>query len=370
MYYNTIEIQNILTTTLNQEGSRMKNQLLLLISCAIIFFGCSKNNPTAPPIVPPEAKGVYILNEGNFNRNNSTLTYYVPDSNKVYDNIFESVNQKKLGDTGNSITIYNGKAYIVVNGSNRIEIVDTKTQKSMGAITCPDGASPRHIVFTDAGKAFISNLYDNSVSEADVTANTITGKISVGTNPEEMFAAGDYLYVTNSGFGKGRTVSVINVNMKAVVKTLTVGDNPIHIRRWNTTTAVVLCGGDIGNFSDPNDDTPGKIFFINLANESISDSMTVGGHPFKIAIDDNNNLFTIGSKGVMRMNLLTKTILSDSFIAGNFYSVAYDAQRKQLYATDPKDYVQPGTVSIFDLNGALLRSFGAGVNPGWISFVE
>lgn len=341
-----------------------------ITTLSLNFSGCSKEDSSLHPQLPTEAKGVYILNEGNFNRGNSTLTFYIPDSNKVYDNIFESVNQKKLGDTGNSIAIHDGKAYIVVNGSNKIEIVATKTHKSIGTIILPAGSSPRHITIASNTKAFVSNLYDNSVSVVDLTTNTVTGKIPVGNNPEEMLIAGDNLYVTNSGFGKGNTITVIDLATNSIVKTLIVGDNPLHIRLWKTTTAIVLCGGDFGDFNNPNDDTPGKIFYIDLPNQSVKDSMSIGGHPFEMAIDKNENLYALGSAGVIKINLISKTTAPNSFISGSYYTIAFDEMRNQLYVTDPKDYLQPGTVKMYDLNGVLLRSFSAGINPGWIAFME
>ncbi len=340
---------------------------LCLYLCLLLVHssGCSKNgNPAAP--APPAGAGVYVLNEGNFSRGNSTLTYYLPDSNRVYDDMFFAVNGRKLGDTGNSIGIRNGKAYIVVNGSNKIEVIDAATQKSVATIPCPAGASPRHIAFSSDAKAYVSNLYDNSVSIVDLASNTVTGRIPVGNNPEEMLIDGGYLYVTDSGFGKGRSVSVIDAARDTVVATLAVSDNPIHIRRWNTSTALVLCGGDYGNFNDPNDDTPGKLFFIDLPTRRVTDSLLIGGHPFEAAVDNNDHFYFLGSAGVYRIDLKAKSLSPNPFIAGAFYTVAFDARRNQLYVTDPKDYVQPGSVNIYDLNGGLVKSFTAGVNPGWV----
>ena len=347
----------------------MKSLSILTLATLLFIVGCSKeNNPVTPP--PQTAKGMYILNEGNFNRANSTLTLFYPDSNRTYDNVYESVNGKKLGDTGNSITLFQDRAYIVMNGSNKIEVINAETQKWIATIACPAGASPRHIAITSESKAYISNLYDNSVSIVDLKNYSITGKISVGANPEEMLLAGTKLYVTNSGFGKGRTITVIDVVTDQVKSTLTVGDNPIHIRKLNDAQTVALCGGDYGDFNDPNDDTPGKIFFISLTTASITDSLLIGGHPFEMAIDGAKNLYTIGSEGVIKINLISKTIVSTKFITGNLYTLAYDAKRDRLLVTDPKDYLQPGTVNIYTMNGTLQSSFTAGVNPGWIAFAE
>ena len=96
----------------------MKRALFLsvfLLSILGVIQGC-KSNPTEPSGTPPlVTNGVYVVNEGNFQRGNSTLTFYSPDSNKAYQNVFALVNGRNLGDTGNDIAIHGGRAYIVVS---------------------------------------------------------------------------------------------------------------------------------------------------------------------------------------------------------------------------------------------------------------
>jgi proline racemase len=49
-----------------------------------------------------------------------------------YRNIYAEINPnvvKELGDVGNDIKIYGSKLYIVVNVSNKIEVLDAKTAK-------------------------------------------------------------------------------------------------------------------------------------------------------------------------------------------------------------------------------------------------
>ena len=68
---------------------RFISALILIIA----YSGCSKNDPVA--LVqenPSSSTGIYILNEGGFTKSNSSLTLYVPDSNKVYSDVFFSAN--------------------------------------------------------------------------------------------------------------------------------------------------------------------------------------------------------------------------------------------------------------------------------------
>lgn len=333
---------------------------ILLIS--IFAINCSKDNPVAPP--PSSGIGaVYVLNEGNFQRGNATLSLLLPDSARVYTEVFSASNGRGLGDTGNSLTEHDGKLYIVVNGSNRIEVVDVKTAKLVKTITCPAGASPRHIVFDAAGTGYISNLYTNSVSVYDDASNTITAEIPVGQNPEQLLVANGRLFVTNSGFGNGRSVSVIDLATKTVSGTLAVGDNPAAIAATGDSAAVVLCTGAYNDFNNPADDTPGKLFFISTKSARVMDSLPLGGHPQRIALDGTTTLYTVQPGGIQKVDLASKAV-TDVFISGAFYSVAFDAARRQLYVTDALDYVQPGKLLVYSRAGMKTAEYAVGIIPG------
>lgn len=343
--------------------------LTLSLLSALLFTACSDDDNTTSPPPPQSVSGVYIVNEGNFQRGNASLSYFIPDSNRVYNDIFKSVNGKDLGDTGNSITIHDGKAYIVVNGSDKIEVIDVKTHKLVKTISSPAGSSPRHIVFAANGTGYISNLFANSVSVYNDATNTITVSIPVGDNPEEMLAANGHLFVMNSGFGNGRTISVINTSSNVLVKTISVSDGPTSIAATSSTSAVALCAGAYNDFQDPNDDTPGKLFFLNTSTLTVTDSLELGGHPQRLALDDSGNLFTIQSGAIQKIHLASKT-RTDSFISGSFYHIAFDGEKKKLYATSPLDYVQPGKLEVYEPTGAMNASYTVGIIPGAMGFVK
>ncbi len=337
---------------------------LLLLTVSLLPMACDTDpaSPT-PPDVPETTHALYIVNEGNFQRNNAELSIFMPDSGRVYNNIFKSLNDFDLGDTGNSITLRDGRAYIVVNGSNKVEILDTKTKLRVGSIQCPAGSSPRHVVFDAHGRACISNLYSNSISVYDLATSVFVHTIPVGNNPEQMLIDGTTLLVANSGFGAGRTVSVVNLETATVVKELHVSDNPMFIERLGTTRALVLCCGAYNDFTDPNDDTPGMLFTVDLTRMVLIDSMVIAGHPQRLTVDGAGHVYTVGSGGIMRIDLATGTSEPD-FIPGWYYSVLCDPDRGVIYVTDPLDYVQPGRLLVFSLSGEKRAEYPVGVIPG------
>lgn len=86
-------------------------------------------------ITPPQniaTRGFYLLNEGNMNSNKATLDYFDYTKGTYSRNIYAEANPnvvKEMGDVGNDIKIYGSKMYVVVNASNKVEVLDSRTAK-------------------------------------------------------------------------------------------------------------------------------------------------------------------------------------------------------------------------------------------------
>jgi YVTN family beta-propeller protein len=332
----------------------------------LFFNGCSKEQVIDQQI--PKLKGVYILNEGNFGRNNSTLSYYIPDSNRVYEDVFYQVNGRNLGDTGNDIVIAGNRAYIVVNNSDKIEVIETITHKWIRTILTPN-ASPYKMTIWGT-KGYVTNLYRNAVTVIDINnGSALTDTLKVGNNPTGIFSINNKIYVANSGFGYDNRVSVINPQTDRVIKEIKVHDGPDAFafevdknRLW------VLCYGSYGDWQNPNDDTYGKMFAIDIATDNVVDSIIIGGHPSRLVILDGF-AYTIKDGNIARINLSTKEV-QEKFIQGNFYSLGIDIINKLLYCADAKDYVQKGEIYVYDLSGKFIKKFQVGVIPSSFGFVN
>ena len=236
-----------------------------------LLFSCSDPTNSDPD---PEffASGAFILNEGNWGHSNGSLSFYDFDTKSIQNNIFENVNGRTLGDVVHSMTIVDSLGFIVVNNSNKIEIISVKTWKSKGTINMPDGSSPRNLVQVSPTKAYVTNLYANNISIINLGDFTINGSINVGANPEEIVVLEGKAFVANSGLGFGNTVSVIDIALDQVSKIINVGDNPVSVAIDSENRVHVFCAGSYGDFNDPNDDTDGGIFIIDPATNSVIDS--------------------------------------------------------------------------------------------------
>ena len=344
----------------------MKQKLIsLLFVIAIIFAGCNKNNDVVNPVTEA-AKRVIVVNEGLFGQNNSSITSFDVKDKNVSQDVYASANNgSKLGDTANDMKIAGGKGYIVVNQSNKVEVIDIKNFQSSGAVDFTDYGGPRSICIVD-NNAYVTTYGDNVVKFN--TANLEVKKvIDVGAKPEGIVENSGYLFVANSGWGSGSSVSVIKVSSDSLVKNIEVGVNPRSVLS-DSKYVYALCSD---NYFAP---TGRKgIYKIDAGTLTLKDSLILDSAPSDAAIG-NGKMFLLDGPGVAVVDLSTFKITADSLISANkvnpmgfgIYSIAYDSESNLIYCGNPKDYTQNGEVAYFDLSGAEKGRFDTGINPGTI----
>ena len=166
----------------------------LLFPVLILILSCTKN--TDKPIdTYLSGSGVFILNEGNFRWGNGSLSFYSYDSAKIYNDLFLNINERPLGDVPNSMVIYGEMAYIVVNNSGKIEVVNKSTLLSQSTID--DLISPRNMAVVTNSKAYVTSIYSDSVAIINLNSNTISGYINIRRTSEAIVVSGSKAYISN-----------------------------------------------------------------------------------------------------------------------------------------------------------------------------
>ena len=329
----------------------------------LVLCGCTKDPATGPlPPPPASSRGVYILNEGGYLQGNSTLSYYDTERGTVTNDVFAAVNNRPLGDVGNSIRIHDTLAYIVVNNSHKIEIIALADHRSTGTIDMGVGRSPRQMAFVNDSIALVTNLFDDSVIPVNLRTRALLPRIPVGGNPDGIAIAAGKAFVANSGGGNGRTVSVLSLSSLTVTGTLAVGDNPVKVQVSSAGEVYVLCAG---SFSP---DTPAKMFVIDPHVPAVVDSISFGGHVFEFALTSGGRGYIPVGDSVLVLDTGTRAVTGTFLRGASFYSIGVDPVSGDVYAGDARNYVQPGSVSIYSPTGTLLRSFNVGIIPGSFAF--
>ena len=122
--------------------------LLIFISLAIV--SCKKDDPTIDGDNVPLHDGMMVLCEGLYQQNNSSLSFVNFNTDLSLDNFFLKTSGRQLGDTGNDMKRYGGKVYVIMNGSNTVEVISGVTGISIKQISMTSngvGKQPRSLAF-------------------------------------------------------------------------------------------------------------------------------------------------------------------------------------------------------------------------------
>lgn len=376
----------------------MTKQKAFLAIAYITFMlaACRKERDISPPktsLVDSQmvtgVSGLYLLNEGNMNTNMASLDYYDYQSGSYYKNMYPAANPGAtlgLGDVGNDIGIYGTRMYIVVNASNKVEVVDVKTAKRITTINIKNC---RYVTFAN-GKAYVS-AYDGQivigpgspngfVAEIDTSSLVINRTAEVGRQPEEMAIINNKLYVANSGGysppNYESTVSVIDLQTFKKQKDIDVAINLHRLKADGDGDLYITSRGDYY-------DIPSRLLVVDTKNDAVKKTFDIAASNIAIAGD---SAYVIGSEFSYStgqyhityhiINTRTETLLPGSFIKDGTdqqiktpYGIAVDPFSKTIYVTDATDYVSSGMLYAFDSNGNKKFSVTAGNIPAHMAFV-
>ena len=391
------------------------NLLAVAAILSVLFAGCRKDDvilqpeeeqlPPQEEVLPPEEEtppveetptetitsivGFYLLNEGNMNMNKASLDYYDYKTGKYQRNVYGKANPDAtlgLGDVGNDIGIYGTKLYTVINASNKLEIMDVETTERLGVIDIKNG---RYITFAN-GKAYVSaydgdiglgqNTPNGFVAEIDTALLTITRRVEVGRQPEELAIVDNKLYVANSGGysppNYETTVSVVDINSFQVINEIEVAPNLHRLKATESGDLYVSSRGDYFNI-------PSQLYVVDTKEQKIKKTFDIPTSNLTIVGD---TAYIIGSAfsyetfeweiGYRMIDTKKEELLEDNFLPKSVsneiempYGIAVDPLSKDIYITDARDYVSPGTLYCIDNNKEVKFTVKTGDIPAHFAFV-
>ncbi len=332
-----------------------------------------------------QSSGVFVVCEGNFMYSNASLSFYRPDSQMVWQDVFFNTNSLPLGDVAQSMNMYQQKAYIVVNNSGKIYIIDPKTFQYLGKITNLN--SPRYVEFINDRKAYVSDLYDEALHIVDPKNQLKTGRIdcsnsgtlSAQRHPEQMISYQNLLF-TNC-WSYGNEILVFNTQTDQLIDSIVVGIQPQSMVVDQSGMLWVLCDGGFSGSSFGHE--PGSLWKINLQSREIVSHWYFGTDelsPRHLRINPSSDSLyfllqswqgTHAQSGLYAMNLSAESLPTQAVIReqqAKFYSLGIDPNNGHIYIGNAKDYSSAGEIYRFDANFQAIDSFASGINPGYFFF--
>jgi hypothetical protein len=348
------------------------------IAFAIMASACTKESP-APQYnnnttTDAYGAGVFIVNQGSYGHGNGSVSFFNRSTKAVSNDIFQTVNGRPLGDVAQSMTIYNGKGYIVVNNSQKVEVVTVSDFKSVATIT---GLTlPRYFTVLNASKAYVSDWGNGGagfIGVINLSTNTISKKIINGRSPEAMALSGNFLYVANAGgMGMDSTITVINTLADTVTTTIQVNYNPNSLSVDANGKIWVTCGGKGYTGWPAATDTPGSLVCIDPSNSSIVKNFVFWGtgyHPTNMVTDDTQqNLYYLCNNQVFSLPVNSGALNTTVLINRSFFGLGFDNNSKYLYAANGGDFSNPSWFIRYQPTGAIIDSVKVGVAPGYFCF--
>ena len=312
---------------------------------------------------------LFVINEGNFQYGNATLTYYDPLMQTVENEVFLRSNGMKLGDVAQSMTIRNNVAWLVVNNSHVVFAINTTTLKEVGRII--NLTSPRYMHFISDEKAYITQIWDNRIFIVNPKRYAITGYIHVPNmtmengSTEQIVQKGKYVYI-NCWSYQNRILK-IDTETDQIVDELTIGIQPTSLvldangKLWTVT--------DGGYEGSPYGYEAPALYRINPEEMIVEQrfDFEFGQSPSEIQVNgDATKIYWINDD-IWEMDVNATSLPTTPFLPSKgtiYYGLTVSPENGDVYVADAIDYVQQGKIYRYSATGEYIDEFYAGIIPG------
>ena len=311
--------------------------------------------------------GFFITNEGIFQQANASVSYFDWKQDSLYENIFENANGEKIGDILQNMNIFKGKAYLVVNNSAWIDVVDIESFEKRGEIR--GFVSPRFFQPVSKEKAYVTDLYSGYIYVVDLNRNIVSKKIFTGKWTEKIALSGNKLYVSCPWvYSKpvSKKILVLNTDTDEIIDSISAGINPSDLGIDKNGFLWTLNNGNtIKNI-------PGSLYKINLETKSVVDSFifdkTLSIFNSSLRFNENRDSIYILYNDVYSLSV-EGDITPEKIVSGesrNLYGMDPDNKNELIFLTDAQNFAEKGKVFIYTKKGELIKTLNAGYLPNSI----
>ncbi len=333
-------------------------KLLALAFAFTLLFTTSCSNDDDNVSETYYGNGFLLSNEGNFGKPNADVTYISSDLNMKQDNIFSANNgDSNLGDVLQMISFNGDNAYLLLNNSNKIQIVNRFNFKKSGEITAQLN-SPRFMAFANNNIYVTNDKYggDKYVSIYKASDLSFVKKINFTDTVERVVEAGNNIFVQNASFGFGNKITYITTSNNEVQSTITIPNGNINKMIASNGTVYAIAAGTADSY----------IYQIsNTGNITKTFTLTGISNATNLEIEKGKFYFTSGLK-VYAMDLTATSVPSAPlFTVSNSvdqYSNLYgfSVVNDRIFVSDANGFTQDSKISVYATNGSLLKTFTAG----------
>ena len=350
-----------------------------IIITVFITWACSNDDVG---IISAKSEGYFIVNEGAYNKGTTSISFYDRETKTITNNVFAAANGRPLGDQTQSMTIFNGQGYILVQNSAKIEVININTFESIASID--EGLpGPRHFAGVSTQKGYVSDWGKDGVTGTvkviDLEKNQVTKTIAAGQGTNQMLLLGDRLFVTNSGgLGRDNTIKVINTDTDEIEQTIEVADNPNSLRA-DTDGNIWIASSGHTSFDPmtfeiiPGESTPAAIIKLDAKGKELLrlsyDKVGFSQSASCLSIDPSGETLYYLYEGKIYSMAFDATALPEKpFAAKDYYGLSIDPFDQTVIGFEAPTFTSNGNMDIYSGSGELLSTYIVGIGPNSAAF--
>lgn len=337
---------------------------LIILLIAVLVFSCKDDDDGGQT---QDLEGdVLIVNEGNFGFGNASISLYSTENKSITQKVFQQQNNgRPIGDVVQSAVEIDDRIFIVVNNSNKIEVVNRRSFEFEGDIQNLN--SPRYILPINTNKAYVSDLFEDKIYIIDPQTLGVFSTITTSGWTEEMILVNNQAFVCHVD---SHQVWVIDVTNDQVIYKFDTHEQPQHIEEDKDGMLWVSCSGGLnGGVAALYKINPSSLQVEEILNPKDS-TQGIGEIEMNAAKDQ---LLYLSSGDLYRVGIQDTTLPSVPFVSGSgslFYGLAVDDRTDEIYVIDAIDFLQRGVIFRYNTQGQQLSFFKAGIIPGDLIFLN
>jgi hypothetical protein len=334
--------------------------LIQVLIAVIVLYSCKPPAKENDPLPDLQEKGIYVVNQGNFQAGNGSVSFYNYSTDVTTSDLFSLENNRPAGDVCQSLYFYNNSFYLVVNNSGKIEVMNPSF---VSTFTIQNLTSPRYIAFGSNTKGYVSDLYANGVSVFNTLTNVIEKKIRINYWTEELITYKDTIYVTSP---TSNYLYLINTTTDMLIDSINIGYGSSAIALDTNKNLWILTSGDSLMNIKP------SVIAINPANRQViftQQFANVSANQSDLNYNPADGYVYWIDGDVKRLNTQNTSIPAQVFISAsgrNLYGLGIDMENGYVIVSDAGDYVRRSIIYVYSKNGNLVTSFTAGVISGYM----